>query len=230
MHQFSAPVTSRQTAPHPGLQATVLKHLRNQWRKPVADHSLKTFVGLEARIGAWSGSLILDTGCGTGMSTSVLAKAYPEALVLGIDKSAARLDRHAGPLEDNALLVRMDLEDFWLLAAKAQWRFDRQCFFYPNPWPKPEQRLRRWAFHPVLPTALICGGVWELRTNWAVYAQEFALAVGWATGTFPQVFPWSPAEPETLFERKYLASGHPLWRWEVKLGSGRGPQPSGPEG
>jgi tRNA G46 methylase TrmB len=151
------------------------------------------------------------------MSTSVLAGRFPNSLVLGVDKSASRLDRHAGGLADNALMVRMDLEDFWILARAAGWRFQRQCFFYPNPWPKPEQRMRRWAFHPVLPVALACGGVWELRTNWEVYAQEMALAVGWSTGVFPLVDRWSPEEPETLFEKKYLASGHGLWRWEATI-------------
>jgi tRNA G46 methylase TrmB len=154
------------------------------------------------------------------MSTEVLAHRYPDALVLGVDKSSARLERYPGSLPENARLVRMDLADFWLLAVQARWRFARQCFFYPNPWPKPEQRLRRWPFHPVLPVALSCGGVWEVRTNWEVYAREFALAFGLLTGRDPAVAPWQPADPETLFERKYLTSGHTLWRWEEFSGTG----------
>lgn len=212
MDSPSSPVTSRQTEPHPRLAETVLKHRNRPWRKPVADHSLRGFEALVPVVEQWSGSLILDTGCGTGMSTVLLARRYPDSLVLGIDKSEDRLNRRAAELPANARLVRLDLEDFWILARDSGWRFSLQCFYYPNPWPKPEHRLRRWAFHPVLPLALSCGGLWELRTNWQVYAQEFALALGLLGRATPAVEPWYPAEPETLFEKKYQESGHGLWR------------------
>lgn len=213
MDQPSSPVISRQTEPHPRLAETVLKHAAHPWKKPVADHSRLGFTLLEPLVDAWKGPLILDTGCGTGMSTGVLARRYPDSLVLGVDKSLDRLGRSSPNLPGNARLVRMDLEDLWVLAHQAGWEFARQCFFYPNPWPKPEQRLRRWAFHPVFPTALACGGVWELRTNWKIYADEMAQAYGLLNGQTPQVEPWAPPEPETLFEKKYGESGHPLWRW-----------------
>lgn len=223
MHQFSSPVTSRQIAPHARLLEAVEKHLAHPWRKPVADHSLRTFEDLAIRAEAegWGGRLILDTGCGTGLSTSTLARKFRDCVVLGVDKSYDRLSR-AESLESNAVLVRADLEDFWILANQAGWSFVRQCFFYPNPWPKPEQRLRRWPFHPVLPTALACGGTWEVRTNWLVYAQEFALAFERLTGVAPQIEPWYPPVAETLFERKYRASGHELWRWEAPTRVGPG--------
>ena len=213
MDQPSSPVTSRQTGPHPRLAETVAKHAANPWKRPVADHARPVFSSLAAEVASWHGPLVLDTGCGTGMSTAVLARRYPDCRVLGVDKSVSRLDKHE-ELPANARLVRLDLEDFWLLAAEAGWQFARQCFFYPNPWPKPEQRLRRWPFHPVLPVALRCGGIWELRTNWEVYALEFAQAFGQLTGTTPATERWWPAVPETLFEKKYLASGHSLWQWE----------------
>ena len=214
MNEPSRPVTSRQFHVHPGLEATVRKHAGTVWRKPVALHSTEAFEALAPAVTACQGPLILDTGCGTGMSTALLARRHPDALVLGIDKSLSRLERHVEGLPANARLVRMDLEDFWLQAAQAGWRFQRQCFFYPNPWPKPGQRLRRWPFHPVLPVALACGGIWEVRTNWELYAREFALAFSILTGRTPLVSRWQPESPETLFERKYLASGHALWRWE----------------
>lgn len=213
MDSRSSPVTSRQTEPHPRLAETVARHAREPWRKPVADHSRRAFDALGPEVRAWGGRLILDTGCGTGMSTGVLARRHPDCLVIGVDKSEARLAKSGDALPANAVLVRADLGDVWLLAREAGWSFVRQCFFYPNPWPKPEHRLRRWAFHPALPVALACGGVWELRTNWDVYAQEWALAVGQLSGRLDPVVPWNPEVPETLFEKKYQASGHGLWRW-----------------
>lgn len=216
----SEPVVSRQTAPHPRLAETVLKHRDHPWRKPVAEHSQRAFADLLPRVESWGGPLMLDTGCGTGMSTAVLAKRSPECLVVGVDKSEDRLGRQP-ELPPNAVLVRMDLEDFWLLARAAGLSFSRQTFFYPNPWPKAEHRLRRWPFHPIWPTALACGGVWELRTNWQVYALEFAEAYRLLTGDEAPVEVWQPPEPETLFEKKYLLSGHTLWRWVSPTESSR---------
>lgn len=213
MKAVSREVLSRQEGPHPRLRETVEKHLTSSWKKPVADHSIRAFEEVAERVQAWNGPLVLDTGCGTGASTANLATRFPKALIIGVDKSQDRLDRRVRLPMTNTIFVRADLEDFWLLAEKQGWKFDLQCFYYPNPWPKPEQRLRRWPFHPVLPTALRCGGIWELRTNWKIYADEFALALEWTTGLKAPVEVWNPLVPETLFEKKYQESDHELWRW-----------------
>jgi tRNA G46 methylase TrmB len=209
----SRPVESTQTVPHPRLAETVAKHAREPWLKPVAEHSRRAFDALADVLRNPRG-LVLDSGCGTGRSTAVLAARYPEYQIIGVDKSPARLGK-VPALPENAVVTRIDLEDFWRLAIEEGWTFERQCFYYPNPWPKPEQRLRRWPFHPVFPMILACGGMLELRTNWKVYAEEFAIAVGLLTGTRPAVATWKPEEPETPFETKYLASGHQLWRCET---------------
>lgn len=210
----SLPVVSRQSQVHPRLAETVRKHLARPWRRPVGAGARALF---EALVGPRSDGppWLLDAGCGTGLGTRGLALARPEALVLGVDKSAARLGRDPGGLPPNARLLRMDLEDFWMLAAEAGWRFERQYLLYPNPWPKPEQRLRRWPFHPVLPSIAACGAAWELRTNWKVYAEEFALAARLCGARSAEVEAWRPALPLTRFEAKYAASGHDLWRVEA---------------
>lgn len=221
MKQSSPEVSSRQATVHPRLKETVLKHAAAPWRKPVADRSRRDFEGLATQVMGIGRPLILDTGCGTGMSTEALAARFPDRLVIGVDKSEFRLEKHRSEGRENALLVRFDLEDFWLLAHEVGWQFERQYFFYPNPWPKPEHRLRRWPFHPVFPMALACGGLWELRTNWAIYAEEFAMAYGLLTGLEASPEPWCPTDPETLFEKKYGESGHQLWRW-ISPGAGTG--------
>ncbi len=217
MSDLSRPVVSRQLEPHPRLAEAVTKHRLSSWKKPVASHSAVSFARLLPDLKAWPGPLILDSGCGTGMSTWGLAQRYPEALVVGIDKSLARLSRNSGPVPANVRLVRMELGDFWVLAHAEGLSFRRQCFYYPNPWPKPEHRLRRWPFHPVFPLIVAGGGTLELRTNWKIYAQEFALAVGILSGATPEVLEWHPQNPETLFEKKFLASGHALWRCEAAI-------------
>jgi len=54
------------------------------------------------------------------------------------------------------------------------------------------------------------GGTIEMRSNWQVYAQEFALAcalIGFK-GTLEQL---KVTTPWTLFEKKYSERNHTLW-------------------
>jgi tRNA (guanine-N7-)-methyltransferase len=86
---------------------------------------------------------------------------------------------------------------------------------YPNPSPKPEHLKRRWHAHPIFPTLLACAETLELRTNWAIYAQEFALALqscGWRAVQEPLPLAQALSAPISNFEAKYAASGHALWR------------------
>ena len=207
----SRPVSSPQVAPHEALGKLVLRHAETAFRKPPADYSRQAFDALTRRL-AHGRPLVLDTGCGTGESTAMLARRHPECLVVGIDQSAHRLARAPGDAPPNATLLRADLVDIWLLLAEAGIRPVAQYLLYPNPWPKPAQVMRRWPAHPVFPTVLALGGRIECRTNWVVYAQEFARAAGWLGAGEPAVETIDGMEGLTPFERKYRASGHRLHR------------------
>ncbi len=207
----SRPVTSRQSQPHARLAELARRHLTQPFRKPPANHSRQAF---EAFAKLWKPNqpCHLDAGCGTGESTAAIAKRYPDRLVVGVDQSEVRLAKTPRGKADNLVYVRADLVDFWLLAAQAGVKFERQYLLYPNPWPKPEHVGRRWPGHPILPSLLACGLAIELRTNWLVYAQEWALVYQLATGLKASVEPWHPQTPASAHERKYLHSGHELWR------------------
>lgn len=213
----SREVASSQRQAHPRLVEIVGRHLREPFRKPISDASRAAFDALAARVEDASRPLVLDAGCGTGASTLALARRHREAFVVGVDKSRARLEvgqralACAGDVA-NALLLRCDLVDLWLLAARAGMRFERQYLLYPNPWPKPEYVMRRWPGHPVLPAILACGGSIELRTNWDVYALEWAEALRVAGREACVELPIP--DGLTPFEAKYAASGHRLWRVE----------------
>ncbi len=216
MFANSRPVDSRQNGVHARLAMLVQRHLDHPFRRPVAEHSRRAFDELAERVDGDPRPRVLDAGCGTGASTRQLARRHAGALVIGIDKSAHRLDsgrRSAPEVPSNALLVRCDLVDFWLLAAQRQWRFAAQYLLYPNPWPKPEHVQRRWPGHPVLPSLLACGGQMELRTNWKTYAEEWGVALALAGIASRLVRCDDPDTPAlTPFEAKYRASGHDLWR------------------
>jgi tRNA G46 methylase TrmB len=214
LHANSPPVRSTQNAPHKRLCEVVLRHLREPYRRKPSDASRSAFAAIVDSLRA---PFVLDAGCGTGAGTFALAREYPGRFVLGVDKSAARLaigQRRidAGEAPANARLLRCGLVDFWQLAAESALRCKRQLLLYPNPWPKPEHLKRRWHAHPVLPAILALGGEIELRTNWRVYAEEFAEALRLA-GVAAQCEKFAIHEaPLTPFERKYAASGHDLWR------------------
>lgn len=202
-------VASQQEAPHPGLSALVKRHAATPYRRPVAAYSRAAFEVLLARLPGVA-ACIIDAGCGTGASTASLARLHPQCIVVGVDKSAHRLARAPRDLPENALLLRADMVDIWLLMAAHRIKVAAQYLLYPNPWPKPAQLMRRWPAHPIFPTIMRLGGRIECRSNWRVYVEEFALAAAELDGPRPAVTELVSEEPISPFERKYRDSGHRL--------------------
>jgi len=160
--------------------------------------------------------LVLDSGCGTGESTAALARVHPDCLVVGIDKSRARLDK-APELPGNARLVRAELADFWRLAHAAGWQPARHYLLYPNPWPKPAHLKRRWHAHPAFPHLLALGGRLALRSNFELYVDEFARALALAGVVDVKVVSFEADDSISPFERKYRLSGHRLFQLTATL-------------
>lgn len=219
MQAKSTPVYSNQKGPHPDLERQVRRALSSAWQRPFSEHARRAFdESMKWRARYSHCPLILDSGCGVGLSTRQLAEAFPESVVIGVDRSADRLSREHGRLPDNALLVRADLVDFWRLVRQEKVSVSQHYLLYPNPYPKASQLKYRWQGHPVLPDLLALGGRLEMRTNWDIYAQEFALAVGWARREVYRAEPFDPGNHYlTHFERKYSQSGHDLWRVVAEL-------------
>lgn len=211
------PVSAQQCA-HEGLAARLACHLREPFRKPYAPWNREAF---EHSLRGWNGRapLILDAGCGVGHSTIELARRFPDHYVIGVDQSEDRLARRKpypdAMLPRNMVFARADLVDYWRLCFHAGLRLARHYVLYPNPWPKIGHLGRRWHAHPVFPWLLALGGVLECRTNWSVYAEEFAWAVSHALGRPALVQDWQAQMPLTPFERKYRDSGQPLYRIAV---------------
>jgi tRNA (guanine-N7-)-methyltransferase len=218
MHATSRTIRSNQSGPHDDLSRRVARALAHPWRKPVAEHTRSAFTQADAWLKSRAAPLILDAGCGVGLSTRHLATRFPEYAVIGVDRSADRLSRDHGSLPDNALLLRADLVDFWRLALAAGWQPVRHYLLYPNPYPKSVHLKLRWQGHPVFPVIVALGGRLELRSNWRVYVEEFALALEYVTGVISPVEAFEPELPYlTPFERKYHASGQSLWRLVAEL-------------
>lgn len=222
MHGNSRVVTSSQSGRHADLERTVRRHLAADFAKPIGAAAHEAYEVLLARWRAvGQPPLVFDSGCGVGDSTRLLAARHPAALVVGIDKSEDRLTRQKpDPLPVNALLLRADVVDLWRLAVADGLRLAQHYLLYPNPWPKVGHLQRRWHGHAVFPSLLALGGRLELRSNWRVYVEEFvaAAAIAGLGQTAVETIPLAElAAPLTPFERKYHASGQPLFRCVIAL-------------
>lgn len=217
----SLPISSSQSGIHEHLHALVEKHAAFPYKKPINAYNREAF---DASISTWRNAgaapLIIDTGCGVGLSTLHLASHFSDHFVIGIDQSEDRLARKPrwdGVRPRNLCLVRADLVDYWRLLLEAQIFPARQYVLYPNPWPKIGHISRRWHGHAVFPTIVALGGVIECRSNWRIYIEEFATALARLSGQTVFCEAYTTQDPVTPFERKYLASGHALWRCVATL-------------
>ncbi|MCO7188822.1 MULTISPECIES: methyltransferase domain-containing protein [unclassified Pseudoalteromonas] len=216
----SRSITSNQAGLHEKLDEVVQKHLNTPFKKPIAAHTQQAFEQVNEKVQAFDGPVILDSCCGVGESTANLAKRHPDALVIGIDKSEHRLEKHDIEYKQTEsgryILVQADLNDFWRLACEARWQPSHHYLLYPNPWPKAKHLQRRWHGAAVFPYIVELGGRLELRSNWSIYVEEFARSLELA-GKKAEVSAYESDTAMTPFERKYWASGQQSTRLIAQL-------------
>ena len=92
------------TEPHPRTVETALKHCETFHRfaacTVVAQHTLDAFQQACTFVDNFYGNtnvakrVIIDSGCGAGLSTFSLASLYPDIPVIGVDRSVTRLSRN----------------------------------------------------------------------------------------------------------------------------------------
>jgi len=230
----SREIYSNQQGVHDNLERVVKKHLSTEFKKPPAEHTIQSFNEVANRISAKPMPIIFDSCCGTGFSSRIIAKQHPSAWVIGLDRSAKRLNKeNQEPLPNNCLIAQADCIDFWKLAVNAGWRLEKHYLLYPNPYPKSVQLKYRWHAHPAFADLLRLEGDLEVRSNWQIYIQEFVEALSIASqessgcralelgGNSQELSEINPTEEYlTLFERKYHQSGQTLYRCLSSLSFG----------
>ncbi|NMP31792.1 SAM-dependent methyltransferase [Thalassotalea sp. M1531] len=220
----SKAIVTNQDGIHENLTQVVEKHLSHQFEKPYQQHTLEAFKQLDEKVKAWQGEVILDACCGVGQSTRLLAKENPQALVIGVDKSANRTNRNVEehfPVDisgvDNYIIVRANLNDFYRLVEQAKWPISKHYILYPNPWPKSKHLQRRWHGAAVFPSIIKIGQQIILRSNWLLYLEEFSVAakIAGRNGNINEVTLLSGQIALTPFEAKFIASGQQCWQLTV---------------
>lgn len=219
----SKEIVTNQPGIHEKLADIVQKHLTHPSKKPFQEHTLAAFNLANERVLAHQGEVILDSCCGVGQSTRLLAKRNPQALVIGVDKSAHRIERNDEELREttdtqdieNFMLIRADLNDFYRLVKQADWPVSKHYILYPNPWPKAKHIQRRWHGSAVFPEIISIGQEIILRSNWRLYLEEFQFSAD-ITGRIGNISQVQGEQPLTPFEAKYQASGQVCWQLTIR--------------
>jgi len=172
--------------------------------------------------------LVLEVGCGTGVSTLAMAHAEPEQNVLAVEvykKGLAQLlcamdrDAIATGWEPNIRLIRGDgMDVLEHLVGDATLTGVR--VFFPDPWPKSRHHKRRLlqpATVALIADRLVPGGVFHAATDHADYAEQIG-EVGAGEPRLRRVsdpdeleaLPISVHRPTTKYEAKAAVVGSPI--------------------
>jgi len=216
MENPSKTVSSKQQATHPRLPELLARYRSSRWQEPLAPHNAQAIAQLDSLLSNDQRPLVLDSFCGTGLSTQLLAARHRDCLVVGIDKSGHRLAKTEGDAGQNYVLLRAECEPIWRHLAQNGRTLAAHYLLYPNPWPKPGHLQRRVHGHPAFSELISLGGNVEVRSNWQLYIEEFGLAMS-ISGHCGRVSRVDAGEPLTLFERKYRDSGHALWSFIANI-------------
>lgn len=224
MAYCSRSVAGQVEAIHPNLAQFVAKHLAHPYQRPLQPYNIEACNWLlEQWQAAGSPPIILDSGCGVGLSSRSLSETFADYLVIGIDQSLQRLMKAGAKKgfyqQDNLCLVRADLVDCWRLLHQQGMLPRKHFILYPNPWPKKRHLQRRWHGHPIFPYLIKLGGELEIRSNWQTYIDEFEFALEQLDCASSGTTVYQPDIYLTPFEKKYALSGQRLYRLTAKLDS-----------
>lgn len=178
---------------------------------------------LSRDIAQWFGRqapVVLEIGCGTGVSTLAMAIDEPHLDVVAVEVYRRGLAQLLGAIDRSAVtnirLIRGDgldvLEHIFGSASLTGVRV-----FFPDPWPKARHHKRR-LLQPetvaLIADRLVPGGILHAATDHAEYAEQIA-EVGDAepllqrAGTAAEL-PISIRRPETKYEGKGLEAGRDI--------------------
>jgi tRNA (guanine-N7-)-methyltransferase len=171
-----------------------------------------------------AGPLWVDVGAGQGLFAVQFSRAYPNSTLIALERTQVRFARLQQRVQhnhcSNVIPIRANAIN-WITHCLPLQSVDGYFFWYPNPYPKPSQRNKRFhamPFMDYLIHTLKPQGTITLATNQeGYYAEARAFMVDVWGLTCLETRQIDPAEsPRTHFEKKYLARGESCW--ELKFG------------
>lgn len=175
-----------------------------------ADQRRRPAIDLLARVGAEAPNRVADLGCGAGNVTRLLAERWPKARIVGVDSSAAMLEK--------ARVEAPGIE--WVQADLATWRPDAPVdLIYSNAalhWLDDHRRL-----FPALIAALAPGGTLavQMPRNHAAASHtgmaEAARSGPWRV-TLEPLLREGPVQPPAIYFDILAGAGVRADTWEVE--------------
>jgi len=239
-------ISSVEPAPHMHRRVTSFRSRRSS----LTDAQQRTWARLWPQLGADAGHRPLDTenwfgrsapvvleiGCGTGVSTATMAQDEPDLDVVAVEVYRRGLAQLLGAIDregiTNIRLVRGDGLDV-LEHMVAPQSLTGVRVFFPDPWPKARHHKRRLLQPPtveLIADRLVDGGVLHVATDHADYAEQIA-AVADAEPRLRRTTPEAPLpisvrRPVTKYESKARDAGSPVAEllWEKQSTRTRGGQ------
>ena len=210
-------ISTSQVGVHDKLDELVVKYQHSENKRPISAHTQAAFEKTCEWLEGFDGDVILDSCCGVGESTANIARANPEARVIGIDKSEIRVEKHEHYRTElsNYTVIRADVNDFWRLVRQSNWRVTQHFLLYPNPYPKKTQVQKRWHASAAMVDLMAITPHIEVRSNWLIYLMEFAQAAK-HYGVMSDLSEITGDDCMTPFERKYRASGQVCWQLQCR--------------
>jgi tRNA (guanine-N7-)-methyltransferase len=205
-----------QTSPASKLIHLIKKHRHADYCRPFPNHQEEVFAHVSRFVENKNLPIILDSFCGTGMSSRLLAEKNPHKLVIAFDKSLARLDRGLKSIPENCLILRAEAMDLWRFLYQQQYQISEHYILYPNPWPKASQLKRRFYAHPTFTYMAELSPYVEMRTNWQIFALEAKIAFESYNFVVTLGEVNRVRKPISLFEKKYFENDCPLYSLTAK--------------
>ncbi len=163
----------------------------------------------------------IDLGCGKGAFLMWAVQNQPAMNFVGVDRLLGRLHKVAAKIEragaNNVRLLRIE-SSYFVQHLVPPGSVSAYHIYFPDPWPKrrhQDRRLFQEAFVSGLRRSLVAGGVVNVATDDAAYAEQIRKVMG-RTGEFTDELPCRrSAEGQTEFERLYREAGRPVHelRW-----------------
>ena len=198
------------------LKTLLRKYRDHAFQRPISQRSRQQYTQLLARLQQHPRPIILDSGCGRGRSSLLLAKYYPHHWIVAVDQSADRLVALPIHTLDNLIIIQENCIDLWRLLAEHRLEIAMHMLLYPNPWPKKQHEKRRWYAHPIMPTLLKLSRLTIVRSNWLAYLESMA-SVAMHYGYHSHLSLIAPADQAlTHFEAKYFHHGTRVYQLSIQ--------------